>query len=219
MIRIACASILGIVSVLFGGVAHAFLAHTENNNIVGISDGDSVCFNNDGAIASISECSTTIVDEGLVYSFNSYWNGGGGSGINGCGTDPVNPVSSAICPYTKTSFDFCINSKFVLVQTIRSGHYWVVKANSDCTGIETPETTGLVPCLSTDSFHPDTGCTRSPPSPNPPVIGIEGGYLKPNAMTVPPDEHCDDVEHVGRIVVDGRNDIIYVCTPTGWSTH
>ena len=217
MNRTIITAFLTIISVLFSGYAHSWVVHPENTDIVGYAVyGNLACFVN---VGSKVLCDGSAVDEGLLYLWESEWRGFAPSGINGCGLTAVNPVSAAICTYTEGSFAFCVNSRYVLVQTTQSGHYWAVKANLDCTTMETPETTSLVPCLSSDSFDPNTGCTRKPADPNPSVLSIKDGYLKPEAIVTPPDEHCDDGAEVGRMVVDGVNDIIYVCTPSGWSEH
>ena len=137
------------------------------------------------------------------------------SGINGCGLAAVNPVSSATCPYTIDTWfeEDCPFDKFVLVQTTGSGHYWAVKANSQCDAIATPESTGLVPCLATDAFDSIYGCY----APNPPVITVEDGFIKLDTSSAPPSgAHCDESADEGRMVADTVNGILYICTAIGW---
>ncbi|MGD9264361.1 MAG: hypothetical protein PVJ71_01150, partial [Lysobacterales bacterium] len=97
--------------------------------------------------------------------------------------------------------------------TTGSGHYWAVKANSQCDAIATPESTGLVPCLATDAFDPIYGCY----APNPPVITVEDGFIKLDTSSAPPSgAHCDESADEGRMVADTVNGILYICTAIGW---
>lgn len=209
--------ILGIVCILFSGYAYADVLHPENILIVGgVFSGNLVCFNNDRSVVDSSECETLTFYEGFIYlTPNHNWTGGGVYGINGCGTSAVNPVSNATCPFTTTAFGNCINNEYVLVQTTMSGHFWAVKANSDCSDIATPETTGLVPCRSTDSFDPVMGCTEMG---NQTGISVEASYIQLETYknSAPPAAHCDDVTHEGRMIVDSVNDLLYICTQSGW---
>lgn len=206
--------ILIVACVLFSGYMFAAdgpqTSHPENRNIVGLNDGR-VCFNNDGAVETVGECNVTPVDEGFVSLSSSEWKGGGASGINGCGTAAVDPVSNAICPLTLTSFATCDNDEYVLVQTTRSGHYFSIEPYNDCAAIYI---FGLTPCLKSDSFDPATGCT---PTDNPPQFSIENGYIQLDDVGFPPDSHCADASHYGRMSVDGELDRLYICTKSGWS--
>ena len=202
--------ILGIVCILLNGFANAS-GHYENFDIVGYLSGASVCFNNDGAIASLGECNSSSVDEGYV-RVNANWTGGSSSGINGCGTDAVAHVTSATCPFIKTSFATCTNNVHVLVQTTKSGHYWDVKANSNCDAIA-----DLTPCLKSDSFDEATGCTQTAGKT---AFGVDGGYIKLSLHYGggPPNLHCADSSHYGRMSVDPVNEGLYICTQSGWKT-
>lgn len=191
------------------------MAHPENTNIVGLVLGNAVCFNNDGAVAGSGECDVSSVDEGFVTT-DGNWKGGVFSGINGCGASAVNPVSSATCPFTQTYFYPCTNDEYVLVQTTKSSHFWAVKANADCTGVATPETTGLVPCRLTDAFDAVTGCVGR--TTNQTGISVKGSYIQLETTTAPPTEHCVDITHHGRMVVDSEYDLLYICTQSGWTT-
>ena len=207
---------IGILLISLSGYAYAEVAHPENPNIVGGIFSTKVCFNNDGAVASDTECDQTGVDEGLLVLGIFQWGGVALSGINGCGTSAVNPVSSATCPFVEgETFTPCQSDQYVLVQTTISGHYWAVLANSNCTAIALPESTALIPCRLTDAFDPVTGCATI----NPPVFTVEDGYIKMGSGRAPPDSDCTDSTHIGRMAVDGVNDLIYVCTPTGWSVR
>ena len=208
---------LSVVCVLFSGYTFADVAHPEDPNIVGGVFGHEVCFNSDGAVDGISECDGSDVDEGRLGAYLFWWRGMGASGINGCGLDAVNPVSSATCPFYDLDFGFTNASfdKYVLVQTTGSvGHYWAVLADDTGT-IATPETTSLVPCLTTDAFDPDYGCY----APSPPEISIEDGFIKLDTSTAPPnDVHCLETAHEGRMVVDSVHGKLYICTEVGWES-
>jgi hypothetical protein len=215
MYRLGFPVILIIVAGLFSGYAGAEVAHPKNNDIVGLASGNSVCFNNDGVIASPSECDTTSVDEGYVYiSKSAQWAAGSDSGINGCGTSPVSPVTSATCPYTTTNFAACTGNGYVLVQTTKSGHFWIVRADSGCTTVTKPEATALIPCLSSDGFDPIKGCYAGS---NPPVMTIEEGYIQLDTYGEPPPvSHCNNDSEYGRMAIDSVNGLIYICTQAGW---
>lgn len=214
----------GIACVLFSIIANADVLHTENANIAGGTEGSSiaVCFNNDGLVADVSECTnlSSPIDEGYVFVSiaDGLWKGGAYSGINWCGTVAVNPVTSAICPYTTTSFANCTSNGRVLVQTTKSDHYWSVKANADCSGLATPETNAVQPCLVTDAFDPLTGCTALG---NQNSISVEGGYLKLATFdgAQPPNGHCAVSSHYGRMAIDSKYGHVYVCTDSGWELH
>ena len=113
-------------------------------------------------------------------------------------------------------YELCLPGNYVLVQTNKSRHYWAVKADETCTSIAQPESTGLVPCLSTDVFDPRMGCTT--PDPSPPVITIDEGYIQLDThdRTPPPSVHCEHPSQHGRMVVDSVNDLLYICTQSGW---
>lgn len=213
MKRITFVIASSIVSVFLSGYANAWTTHPENEDIVGLISGLTACFNNDGAIYSIAECDNSSVDEGYVSitQHNFSWNGGGVSGINGCGSVARNPVTSAICPFTQTSFDTCATNRYTLVQTTMSGHFWALKADSDCGAIE-----DIVPCRSTDAFDQLNGCA----SVNPPTIAVEGGYLKLDSYIglLPPSSHCSQESHYGRMVVDPTSDRLAICMETGWKS-
>jgi len=217
MKRLVFAVILSIISVFISGYANAMVPHLNNADIVGDVDlSYVVCFNNDGAVASYTECDGSGVDEGLLGVQDGNWRSGPTSGINSCGTDPVDPVSSATCSYSQgVAITACIGDEFILVQTTVSGHFWAVKGDSGCTNIAAPETTGLVPCLSSSAFNPATGCS---PNPSPSEITIEEGYitLGTHSGAPPPNEHCTETAHGGRMVVDNVNSRIYICTQKGW---
>jgi hypothetical protein len=223
MKRIPFAVILIIVGVVFYGNANATVVHPENPNIVGKLVSDQViCFNNDGVVTGIEDCLTpgSPFDEGRLaidpqQPGEANWVGGAGSGINGCGTVPVDPVSSAVCPITfePSHFATCTPGGYVLIQTTKSGHFWAVKADAGCHYIESPEPIGLVPCLSTDAFDPVSGCY----GPTPPVMTLDKGYIQLDTNGAPPpDSHCDDASHDGRIVADSLNGLVYICTIAGW---
>lgn len=210
--------IFAVVCVLFSGYAYAVVAHPENPDIVGRAlFGDSLCLNNDGTVIDALDCDGTATDEGWLHVVSGNWLGGTASGIKGCGTSAVSPVSSATCPFTHTSFASCLNNEYVLFQTTKSGHFWAIKANSDCSGIATPETTGLEPCRKNDNFDPVLGCT---PTGNPPQIRVESGYIKleVSSGSPPPISHCGNGTHRGRMVVDDVNNLLYICTQSGWIT-
>ena len=72
MKRLSLTVILVIVSVLFSGYANAVIvniAHPENNDIVGAAIfTNTVCFNNDGLIASVGDCGgPSAFDEGFMW--------------------------------------------------------------------------------------------------------------------------------------------------------
>lgn len=209
---------LCIVCILFSGYANSQVAHPENPDIVGTtagSFGNDVCFNNDGTIVDTEECSDPLAAEGYVYVNSTEWRGGLNLGINGCGATSVDPVTNAACPFTTTTFASCTPNQYVLVQTISSGHYFAIRAGDTCGVFNRPETEVIFPCLSTDSFHPVTGCASADPS----EVSIDG-YIKldVNNGTHPPDAHCEDTADVGRMAVDDVNLRIYVCTQFGWSS-
>jgi hypothetical protein len=207
-----------VLSLLISSYAYAEVAHPENPNIVGGVFVEAVCFNNDGAVASIRECNISAADEGYVAisAPNSSWFGGGTSGINGCGISAVNPVSSATCPFILgIIFADCTPNEYILVQTTKSGHFWAVKGDGSCTEIATPETTGLVPCLLTDAFDPVRGCY---PVNDMSSVNVAGGYIKLETATTPEAAHCDDVTHEGRMIVDSVNGKLYICTQVGWES-
>ena len=209
--------ILSIVCVIFCGYTSADVVHPEDPSIVGGVFGGTVCFNNDGQVLSTSECDGFGADEGMMTRTALWWwRGESPSGINGCGLAPVNPVSGATCPfYIDEDFANCPFDKYVLVQTTDSGHYWAVKANSNCTAIALPESTGLIPCRTTDAFDPVYGCIE----PSPSEITIEGGFIKLDTSTArPPEVHCLESAHEGRMVVDSVNGKLYICTDIGWES-
>lgn len=208
---------LSIVCVLFSGYTFAVVQHSEDSSIVGKVFGDTICFNSDGAILELSECDGSVNDEGMVTSVGNpiwKWKGTSPSGINGCGVTAVNPVTSATCPfYLNSNFADCPFEKYVLIQTTQSGHYWAIKANSPCSAVATPERAGLVPCRKTDAFDTVNGCYAASPS----EISIEGGFIKlDTSIAPPPEEHCLEIAHEGRMVVDSLNGILYICTEAGW---
>jgi len=211
--------ILSIAWLLICGHTFAYVVHPEDASIVGGVFDDTACFNSDGAVASLSECDGGVVDEGMVRNVGGIWKwmAVGPSGINGCGIDPVNPVSSAICEF-KTNDEViadCPFDQYVLVQTTASGHYWAVKANSSCTAIATPEATGLVPCLTSDAFDPVYGCIEPIPS----EITIDGGFIKLDTSTErPPAVHCLENAHEGRMIMDSVHGKLYICTDVGWES-
>lgn len=49
-------------------------------------------------------------------------------------------------------------------------------------------------------------------------IQVEGSYIKLETLEgqPPPDEHCANNTHDGRMVVDSVNDLLYICTQSGW---
>ena len=211
--------LLGLTSVLFSVSVNADVLHPENSSIAGgVVSSYAICFNNDGEVIDDNECPGVgnPVDEGFVFLKTStgHWAGGLNSGINGCGTTAVNPVSSANCPFYTTTFAGCTAGDRVLIQTTKSGHFWSVRANADCSGIWTPEGSGLEPCMSTDAFSPDVGCT---PAGNQTSIEADGGYLKLETYRAqPPNAHCAVAAHEGRMVVDTELDGIWFCTENGW---
>jgi hypothetical protein len=188
------------------------VAHAEDPNIVGFWLFSNICFNNDGAIADFSECDNSAVDEGKVALNLNQWQGVSDSGILGCGTDTVNPVSSADCPFTVSFFNECVPNQYALVKTTKSGHFWALKANGDCTWIGDSEATGLFPCLKTDAFDTVSGCM-----PDKVQISVEDGYIKAGTDTEPPISHCINTEHYGRMVVDSSGfGGLHICTQNGW---
>lgn len=204
----------------FSGFSHAEVVHPEDSNIVGavVSDGDLdfACFNNDGAVAHFDECSNpgSAEFEGEVGIANGSWFGGL-VGIYACEDAAADPVSSASCSYHLGFWRSCTPKEFILVQTVNSGHYWAVKANLFCTNIAAPEATGLVPCLQTDVFDPVNGCGQFK---NQTAISAKGGYIQLEVQhdRLPPETHCSDSSHHGRLVVDDVNDLLYICTQSGW---
>jgi hypothetical protein len=206
---------LGIVCFLINGNLYADdgpqTTHPEDRDIVGVN-GSTICFNNDGIVEFTDECNGSAVDEGYVALSSLQWRGGGLSGINGCGTSAVNPVSSATCPFTQTNFAACENDEHVLVQTTHSGHYFTIEPRLDCLAIDI---FGLRPCLKSDSFDPVTGCTRTD---NPPEISIGNGYFHLDDVGVPPDSHCADSSHYGRMSVHTQFNRLYICTMDGWTS-
>lgn len=209
----ALAVISTIVCFLFSDNANAEdIHHPENTGIVGIVTQHAACFNNDGAIALTAECNGSAADEGFVsVNYSAGWVGGSLSHINGCGVDAVDPVSSATCPNTYSdTFAICTNNEYVLVQTTKSGHFWAVKANYDCGLIAE-----LVPCLSTDAFEHDNGCI--PKQDNLSMITVKGGYIQlETTVLTPAATHCAAAAHEGRMIVDTVNDLLYICTQSGW---
>jgi len=176
-----------------------------------------VCFNNDGIIASLSECNgyQYLLDEGyLKINESLQWAGGNDSGINGCGTSTVYPVSSATCPFTTTGFADCIENQWVLVQTTKSGHFWAVRDAASCTG----PTNNLYiwPCLFTDRFSPESGCLATGDMDS---VSVGPGYLKFKTYkfgNTPPADHCTDEEHEGRFAVNSHTNTLFVCMRYGW---
>ena len=67
-----------------------------------------------------------------------------------------------------------------------------------------------------------TPCIRNTqcpaPDPNPPVINVDEGYIQLDSRRggPPPSIHCADSSHDGRMVVDSANDLLYICTQSGW---
>jgi len=210
--RIMNRIILGIVCILLSGFANAQdVHHPENRDIVGLVEGATLCFQNDGAVLSTGDClgDHDPVDEGWVRVVPANWYGGPASGINACGDDDVNPVSSADCPFTKELFATCIGNGYVLVQTTKSGHFWAVRPNVSCNAIAK-----IVPCRSTDTFNKFNGCV----SVNPPTMGIEGGYIKLDTYTgyAPPYAHCTEESHYGRMAFEAELGVFYICSTSGW---
>ncbi len=217
MKRLAFAEFLTIFSIFLSGYANAIVAHPKNADIVGGVLSYIVCFNNDGAVAGSTECDGSSVDEGLLGVQDGDWRSGPASGIYSCGTDPVDPVSSATCSYNQgVAITACTGDESILAKTETiSGHFWAVRGDRTCTNISTPETAGLVPCLSSDAFDPVTGCS---PSLSPSEITVEEGYITLETLsgTPPPIQHCTENAHGGRMVVDNVNSRIYICTQKGW---
>lgn len=80
-----------------------------------------------------------------------------------------------------------------------------------------------------DILSGDVGCTDQYPvyavSPllavvdSKPEIGIESGYFKlDNNGRLPPDTDCIVQEHVGRMYFHYGNNLLYICTQSGWGT-
>jgi hypothetical protein len=204
--------ILGIVCILLSGFANAqTVHHPENRDIVGLVSTQFLCFNNNGFITSIEDCTgdANPIDEGFVSVFPAAWYGGAASGINACGDDTVSPVSSAVCEFTKGLFATCGGNAYQLVQTTKSGHFWAVRPNVSCNAIAK-----IVPCRPTDSFNLFNGCF----SVNPPAIGIEGGYIKLDTYTgyAPPNSHCNEESHYGRMAFEAELGVFYICGASGW---
>jgi len=208
--------ILSLAIVLFSGYIFADVAHPENPDIVGGVFDNKVCFNADGVVEEVAECDGLDTDAGKLSLGIGQWAGSSPSGINGCGTTAVSPVSSATCPYyASTTFAGCQVGKYVLVQTTDSvGYYWAVLAEPDCLFLDAPETLILMPCRASDAFDPDTGCATV----NPPVISVEDGYIKAGSGRAPPPTDCSDDTHTGRMFVDGVNQQLYTCTHSGWTS-
>lgn len=207
-------SVIALFFILFSGHVHAMVAHTEDPNIVGFRTFSLICFNNDGAIADFSECDNSAVDEGKVgiNAAQVKWQGVSDSGILACGAGAVNPVSSANCPFSVGFFDDCVPNEYVLVKTTKSGHFWALRANSDCTWVGDSEATGLFPCLQTDAFDAVSGC-----APDATQISVEDGYIKAETDTDPPISHCINTSHYGRMVVDSSGfGGLHICTQNGW---
>lgn len=206
-----------IICVLFSGSVSAWTVHSEDPNIVGgVYERYAVihvCFDNDGWIPDGGVCELSQREEGYAEIEDDMWRGSWDVPIFGCGIAPVNPVTSAFCQLVGDYFAGCVPNTYVLVKTIVSGHYWTIHVGESC---ENWTEVYVVPCLKTDAFNPIDGCYN----PNPPEFSVKGGFIRTDSNTAPPlDVHCDDPTHVGRMTVDGVNNIIYVCTPTGWSIH
>ena len=69
----------------------------------------------------------------------------------------------------------------------------------------------IIPCKISDIFSPNSGCR--PPA----VFSIEGFVkLDTTEGSAPADGLCSETGHNGRMVVDDINDLLYVCTGSGW---
>jgi len=79
--------------------------------------------------------------------------------------------------------------------------------------IPSNDAASIVRCQGTDIFDSENGC-QSPP----PEISIEVGYIKLDTTegTPPLNADCISGVHDGRIVIDNINDILYICTQSGW---
>lgn len=209
--------ILGVVFILFGGYAFADVFHPEDATIRGHigSFGDDVCFNNDGSTNSVNCPDNTTPNEGYLYASVTGWRTNY-SGLNFCEYDAVYPVSSATCPFMSSGvIAFCTPNRYVLVRTILSGHYFAVRATG-CEEFLRPENEVIFPCLSTDAFDQDLGCHTGKPT----SISVKDGYIKLDTIDAPPSTNidCVDVSQEGRMVVDSVNNLLYICTQSGWKT-
>ena len=73
-----------------------------------------------------------------------------------------------------------------------------------------------VQCEGTDVFDPVYGCGKSLPS----AISVKDGYIKMATTDGDPpfDGDCAETAHNGRMIVDDVNNVLYICTASGWTT-
>jgi len=50
------------------------------------------------------------------------------------------------------------------------------------------------------------------------LFSVKGGYIKMDTTdgNAPSDAECSETAHNGRMVVDDVNNLLYICTASGW---
>jgi hypothetical protein len=80
--------------------------------------------------------------------------------------------------------------------------------------IPTNDVASIVRCEEHDRFHPESGCRPAS------QISINDGFIRLETTDgdAPIGADCSLDTHNGRMVVDDVNDLLYVCTASGWKT-
>jgi len=82
--------------------------------------------------------------------------------------------------------------------------------------IPTNDETSIVRCQGTDIFDPVAGCRLPPPE-----ISVEDGFIKLETTegATPLGINCSVPSQYGRMLIDNVNDLLYICSDTGWKSR
>jgi hypothetical protein len=195
---------------------------TSSSAYAGVTDGDVTAYRLAGNTKYVvftddplDDPDSVIAPLGTAYmSVTSCTASVGTASITGlvCSGTSGEPVANYSCTTGNSILNASNTTWCLFSENPRTGDKaWAVKYTGGF--IPTNDGDSIVRCKGADKFDSENGCTAGPSE-----IGIKGGYinLETTDGSAPPDSDCSLDAHNGRMIVDDVNNLLYICTDSGW---